>query len=156
MTLLPFIASTLKVMASVYGWRSCCFLVLMVFTFISHNAFATQWTIKAQRLNDQQPVISYLLKNSDFNYSYNPSWVPSPNGSPYDGLLVRCQNITSKTNEHIVGPSVMALVWRLGQFETAPMMFENLTQAQVVFQPSTPEEILGTEDPYVLFVSSQY
>lgn len=104
------------------------------------------WSIQVERLNIYQPVLSSLVENYAYNYTYNPSWVPGIDGP--DGFLVRCQNITSKTDVHIVGPSVMAYVQRVGKFdESGSMIFENITEKNVVFQPATPQEALGTEDP---------
>ena len=86
---------------------------------------------------------------SAFPYTYNPSFIePTVRFSKHkEGcLLARVQNYSSP-GVSSPGPSKMVLTC------LSEGVFSAITAANVVFEPSTPEEALGTEDPRVALVN---
>lgn len=98
------------------------------------------------------PVVAGNI-TSAFTYSYNPSWIEPKAAGGSGCLLTRNQNATSATDP-TPGPSFMALVCSTSPADVTT--FPRVTEADVVFRPTTPQEVLGTEDPRVALVNGTY
>lgn len=138
-------------------------LVLIIALMIDdHNrrqfvAATPSYTVTARRALDT-PVISFSppLKNSVFEYSYNPAAFINDQNELC--LVVRCQNSTSTTNPlGAVGPSQLSISCVTSQSSSSSSYTSNftpITDSSVIFRPQTENEILGTEDPRILKVKS--
>lgn len=119
-----------------YVTGSCCLLLLLLGSCEGLN-------ISCQRLSSE-PLISSLLNNSDFLWNYNAAYMP--NG--LDALLVRVQNMpTNATSPYQTTPSKLAYVSLADKV--------NVSQQSIVFQPDSPADNYGTEDPRVFYWPQQ-
>ena len=120
---------------------------LVVLCFVGIVLASPRVTI--ERLNNHEPVLGWALNNSVFPYTYNPSWLE---GVDNGCMLVRCQNVTSPTNPS-PGPSRLAVSCLIAGTTEA---FTPIVNESVVFEPETPEEVMGTEDPRVQKINDTY
>jgi predicted GH43/DUF377 family glycosyl hydrolase len=93
------------------------------------------------------PIIS--PKTSVFPFAYNPSFLYDEKQNPC--LVIRCQNLTAN---NVVGPSKLAIV--CGNGTTDLLNFPAITSKDVIFEPQTKDEVLGTEDPRIVQINETY
>ena len=122
-----------------------------------------QCSISASLENDAQPVISSQLPSSGdggsaFFYNYNAAWLPLfksglPAGS---ALLVRVQDLASPGSPYQVTPSKIAIAFEASRpSANGTAAFSYLQASQVILQPSTASDALGTEDPRVSYAADR-
>ncbi|KAL0244889.1 hypothetical protein GEMRC1_008971 [Eukaryota sp. GEM-RC1] len=110
------------------------------------------YDVTLKRVNQQRP----LDIQSVFTLSYNPSYAPvytSPTES-IDVLFVRSQNVTKPPYE--VGQSVVTASFstsKSGKLEEniSNIRLSPITNRNVVFEASGPEENYGVEDPRIVY-----
>jgi predicted GH43/DUF377 family glycosyl hydrolase len=137
------------------------FRVWLWFVVLCLSVVSCRFEWNTTYLNNDFPIISssYPLNEggSVFRYNYNAAYLPLFNltvGEQImsDGLLVRVQNLQNESDPYSVGPSKIAFCVRNdGHFNPQNIVFSGLTDANVVIQPSSSEDALGTEDPRVVF-----
>ena len=119
----------------------------LALALVAQTATAITYRVAATH-SRASPVLSYKQGNSEFPFTYNSAAFAnrSTKGGGNVCLLVRCQNLTSGSNPlgH-VGPSVIAISCSSSRASG----FSPIKKASVVFSPTGPREVLGTEDPRV-------
>eukprot|EP01084_Bolivina_argentea_P011627 21729_1 len=111
-----------------------------------------------------QPIISYLNKNTAFQQSFNPSYVIPCNQTvnpqctnTKQGIAVRGQNCTAVPGKDTHceytpdpadgAPSVVSLLQPKNINDT---LFEYMDNSTVIFGPHSKIDIYGTEDPRIM------
>ena len=142
------------------------------------------YQVKVERLNTIQkplPAISRLIfkiyfkfinksklkqktkksqeDESVFKYAYNCAYVPifNDNGSlKHHALIARCQNLQNSSNIYQVGPSKLAFATMIqNQFNENNITFTKITNDSVIFEPDSPLDNFGTEDPRIAYDSKE-
>lgn len=101
-------------------------------------------TTFARRLGE---VLSFNapLYNSFFQNTFNPSFVSGlhTDGSPFNCLVVRVTYATDPVSR-------LALSCASDNDNATSLAFSPITKSSVIFWPSTPQEVMGTEDPRIV------
>jgi len=98
------------------------------------------------------PILSSLLLTSQFEQTFNPSWIEAQKGTNFrSGLLIRSQNCSSPIGDcvHCSGPRERASVLTFSEYKNG--QFSSLTKNSIVFGPNSIVDTFGTEDPRVAF-----
>lgn len=114
---------------------------LLFLAFLAVLATA-KYSVTATRLS-ALPILSSQTGQSIYKFNYNAAAFEL-GGEPH--LLVRCQN-NELNSTYDVTPSVLALV--------SAQFVPEVTASSVVFSPSSTLDNYGTEDPRVIYWSSQ-
>jgi len=123
-------------------------LGILVF-FLGISLSYTAYHFSFRRVNNNSPVITSQSNESNFTYNYNSAVVPLPGNS--FALLVRTQEQKEPNNPYSVTGSKIAFTQLIGSLNTDKIDFQNISEADVVIEPSGPSEAYGTEDPRIAF-----
>jgi hypothetical protein len=129
---------------------------------------ANKYTVSVQRVNSQLPLFSKASQEvceacprccwltivccrpwaqSNFDYSYNPAFIPASSTAPA-GLLIRCQNGTGK--QWTPGPSVLAYSRLTTPVDFDNIQFDFINDSSIVIQPSSSADAYGTVQTRIL------
>jgi len=122
-------------------------LLLLCLSVVVVVVEAKKYQVTAQRSFNVPIISSQNHGQSTFLFNYNTAYVPMYDTSKQlsHALLVRCQNQTAGT----LGPSMFSFTAQTGHGKYQP-----ITDNNIVFRPTTPEESYGTEDPRVAYQQS--
>lgn len=134
-------------------------ITVSVLLALIHQCTSSEYVLTGSLANMGQPVISSLYPDgtpggSDFLYNYNAAYMPLFQDDRREGsLLVRVQDLVpNATSPYDVGPSKIAIAYLESISQGAKaVVFDYLPSSQVIIEPSSPADALGTEDPRVSF-----
>ncbi|PRP83685.1 hypothetical protein PROFUN_03840 [Planoprotostelium fungivorum] len=124
---------------------SMLFVLLLLSTYLVD---AKTWTVTTERVNSNKPVIGHGA-DSTFDWNYNAAFVRSAESPMKGGILVRCQNRTSKTDLYAVGPSYMVYTPLLTDLtDLSEIKFAPIDDSRIVIGPTDKDDsAFGVEDP---------
>eukprot|EP00698_Gefionella_okellyi_P004417 TRINITY_DN14077_c0_g1_i1.p1 TRINITY_DN14077_c0_g1~~TRINITY_DN14077_c0_g1_i1.p1 ORF type:complete len:363 (-),score=69.96 TRINITY_DN14077_c0_g1_i1:261-1349(-) len=148
--------------------RFLAIAVVLIAVLIASNVSCVQYTYSVEVISfDDAPVVSFVDGNSEFQQTFNPSYVlPSTGTAGKQGLLIRTQNCSAAVGGTCVfcsGSSSNASVITFaelqsgGDSKTAPV-FAPLTASSIVYDNAISGlgdmTVFGTEDPRLAYDES--